>query len=454
MKSIKSILFIIVAGLSLSSCEKYLDTVPKGKIVPTSVSDFEYLLRDEKTMSKGFQNPLYMTDEVYFPDNVYNSRVDRPIAINGYTWTQPLYDVNENDQDWRWLYSQIWTCNYILERVDDAPLNGLSEEARSNVKAQALVSRATSYFFMVNLYGKHYDPSSASSDLAVPIVTSTDIGQMPYRSTVQEVYDFVFSDLDIAFNLFTYDQSDISYKPSKVAIYGLRARIALLMEEWDVAFENAQMVLNIKNDLWDYNEYIGITPTTILRASHAVNNIEAVFTRSNYWFYTSPLIFTTYIADDLRQLFSADDLRLQFFGTYEAQYDSYNYNLYWYAELGITVPEMYLIIAETHARAGNTLDAMAVLNTLLVKRIDAATYVPATAADAAEALNIVLTERRKELMFTGLRWLDQRRLIKTGDFTTTVSRTLNGTTLYLEPIPENYIINIPEDIQNFNPNIL
>jgi hypothetical protein len=453
MKSIKNILLVIVAGLLLGGCEKYLDTVPKGKTIPTTVADFQDLLQDEKTMSKGFQNPIYMVDDVYFPDNVYNSRVNRSFAINGYIWTTPLYAVNENDQDWRWLYSQIWTCNYILERIDDAPLEGLSESVRLNVKAQALASRATSYFFLVNLYGKHYDPATASSDPAVPILTSTDLDQSPGRTSVQEVYDFVFDDLDNAFDIFDYDLADISYHPSKAAIYGLKARIALLMEEWDVALEYAQMVLDIKNDLWDYNDYIDVTPTTILRASHGVNNIEAVFARSNYWFYTSPMIFTTYIADDLLNLFAEDDLRLQFFGTYDAEYDSYNYNLFWYAELGITVPEMYLTIAECQARSGNTSEAMSALNTLLVKRIDAATWTPETAADANEALDIVLTERRKELMFTGVRWLDQRRLIKTGDFTTTVTRTLNGTTYTFEPTPENYIINIPEDIKNFNPNI-
>ena len=49
-------------------------------------------------------------------------------------------------------------------------------------------------------------------------------------------------------------------------------------------------------------------------------------------------------------------------------------------------------------------------------------------------------------MFTGLRWIDQRRLIKTGDFTSTVTRVLNGETLTLQPTPENYILNTPTDL--------
>jgi len=114
--------------------------------------------------------------------------------------------------------------------------------------------------------------------------------------------------------------------------------------------------------------------------------------------------------------------------------------------MGITVPEMHLIIAETEARMQNTTEAMLALNKVIEKRIDNETYIPETAANATEALAKVLIERQKELMFTGLRWIDQRRLIKTGDFTSTVTRVLNGETLTLQPTPENYILNTPTDL--------
>jgi hypothetical protein len=140
--------------------------------------------------------------------------------------------------------------------------------------------------------------------------------------------------------------------------------------------------------------------------------------------------------------------------TYDDDFSAYNYNLYWYAEMGITIPEMYLILAESNARLENTDEALTALNQLLVNRIDAATYTPETALDWNEALAKILIERRKEFMFTGIRWLDQRRLIATGEYTTTVVRTINGETIGLEAKPENYVINIPEDIQIFNPNII
>lgn len=451
MQSIKAYLLGLIIFISFFGCEDYLDTVPQGQVIPESVNELGLLLSDEKTMSKGFQNPLYMTDEVYLPDNVYNTRVSRPIGRNGYKWIKPIYFDNERDQDWRWLYSQIWTSNYILERIDDAPLEGLSELDRDNVKGQALGARASAYFDLVNVYGKHYDATTAASDLAVPIILSTSLDQSNTISTVEEVYTIIDQDLTQALSLLNIDWTEFSYKHSKASIYGLRARMSLLMENWSDAKDYAELVLEIKNDFWDYNDYKDdfdpvSSPVTFLRASHSVNNLEAIFTRSNYWFYTHPGIWTTYFSSDLYDLFSDDDLRIQFFATYDTQYDSYYYNLFWYCEMGITVPEMHLIIAETEARMQNTTEAMLALNKVIEKRIDNETYIPETAANATEALAKVLIERQKELMFTGLRWIDQRRLIKTGDFTSTVTKVLNGETLTLQPTPENYILNTPTDL--------
>jgi len=451
MNNIKTFLFGLIIFISFFGCEDYLDTVPQGQVIPESVNELGLLLNDEKTMSKGFQNPLYMTDEVYFPDNVYNTRVSRPIGRNGYKWIKPIYFDNERDQDWRWLYSQIWTSNYILERIDDAPLEGLSESDRDNVKGQALGARASAYFDLVNVYGKHYDATTAGSDLAVPIILSTSLDQSNNISTVEEVYSIIDQDLTQALSLINIEWTEFSYKHSRASIYGVRARMSLLMENWSDAKDYAELVLEIKNDFWDYNDYKdefnpSEDPLTFLRASNSINNIEAVFTRSNYHFYTNPGIWTTYFSSDLYDLFSEDDLRLQYFATYDPQYDSYIYNLFWFCEMGITVPEMHLVIAEAEARQNNPIGAMTALNKVREKRIDSQTYSPETASNASEALAKVLIERRKELMFTGLRWIDQRRLIKTGDFNTVVTRLLNGETLSFEPTPENYTVNIPTDL--------
>src|SRR5690606_13454971 len=77
---------------------------------------------------------------------------------------------------------------------------------------------------------------------------------------------------------------------------------------------------------------------------------------------------------------------------------SYATNIY---ELfsGITTSELLLNKAECLARAGNKDGALASLNLLLEKRLIAGSFVPLQAGDANEALQLVLKERRKELLY-------------------------------------------------------
>ncbi len=81
---------------------------------------------------------------------------------------------------------------------------------------------------------------------------------------------------------------------------------------------------------------------------------------------------------------------------------------------GITTAEMYLISAECYARLNEVNKAMEQLNTLLVNRIRTADFIPVVAIDKTDALNMVLEERRKELIFRGLRWSDIKRYNEMG----------------------------------------
>jgi hypothetical protein len=117
---------------------------------------------------------------------------------------------------------------------------------------------------------------------------------------------------------------------------------------------------------------------------------------------------------------------------------------------------MMLIKAEALARGGEATPAVDILNTIRQKRFRPADYVAFTAASAGEALNLVLTERRRELLCRLSRWFDQRRLNKEAAFAETVTRQLNGQTYtllpnsnrYVFPIAQKYIAQNPEIEQN------
>jgi hypothetical protein len=111
---------------------------------------------------------------------------------------------------------------------------------------------------------------------------------------------------------------------------------------------------------------------------------------------------------------------------------------------GLAVDEIYLIKAECRARAGDRDGAMDVLNTLLKARWKTGTFVAYTAANADEALLIVLKERKKELLLRGLGWTDLRRLNREPKFAVTLQRKAGGVTYTLPPNDPRYAFPIPD----------
>ena len=148
----------------------------------------------------------------------------------------------------------------------------------------------------------------------------------------------------------------------------------------------------------------------------------------------------------LYKTYNTNDLRLQLFfkvssgvNTYKGSYggSSTFFN-------GLTTDELYLIRAECYARLNNKDAALSDLNALLVKRWKTGTFVPYTAASADEALKVILHERRKELIYRGLRWMDLRRLNQDSRFAAILQRNLNGIIYTLPPNDPKYVLPIPD----------
>jgi hypothetical protein len=154
------------------------------------------------------------------------------------------------------------------------------------------------------------------------------------------------------------------------------------------------------------------------------------------------------IDSSLYQSYSTNDLRKQLYfknnnnGSYAFK-GSYDGTSLLFS--GVAVDEVYLIRAECLARTGNTTAALNDLNTVLEKRWKKGTFIPFTASTPGEALTLILTERRKELLFRGLRWSDIKRLNKEGA-SITLKRILNGQSFTLQPNDPRYALPIPEDI--------
>jgi hypothetical protein len=168
---------------------------------------------------------------------------------------------------------------------------------------------------------------------------------------------------------------------------------------------------------------------------HVIYNYPEIL--SNYISIVDSNLYRSYDANDLRKYlyFDTSDGNPRFKGGYDGYTDF----------AGIATDEIYLIRAECYARTGDVAHAVADLNTLLSSRYKAGTFTPYKTTDASDALAKILTERRKELLYRGLRWTDLRRLNKDSRFAITLKRNLNGEIYTLPPNDVRYVYPIPDE---------
>ena len=77
--------------------------------------------------------------------------------------------------------------------------------------------------------------------------------------------------------------------------------------------------------------------------------------------------------------------------------------------VGIRTAEVYLILAEAHARLGEITEATNILNQLRVERIRGEEATIEEPATKEEMVKIIIDERRKELLFGFNRFWDLKR---------------------------------------------
>ncbi len=221
------------------------------------------------------------------------------------------------------------------------------------------------------------------------------------------------------------------------------------MRRYDSAYKYADLCLSLNGKLVDYNSIIVSTSAS---ASFTRFNDETIFYTSSSNGYTFTCVSPTYarVDSNLYNMYAADDLRKNlFFYTsgvgkrFRGTYDNTGTNLF----TGLATDEIYLIRAECAARQGSIQPALADLNTLLKKRWQSVSFIPFNSSSQADILNKILEERRKELVFRGLRWPDIKRLNREG-YKISITRNLNGVTQTLLPDDHRFVFPLPQDIIN------
>ena len=458
MKKVTTILAICVV-LMLTGCNDYLDIKPKGEKIPKTVTDYETLLNYESVQKVSDTYPTYLTDDVYLPDVAQGTAtpglnsVDQSI-LNLYLFKKDVFGEAQDDGFWFASYNRIYYYNTVIDNIMDA--EGPSEQQKHSIRAEALISRALEYLYLVNGYAKHYDVRTAETDPGVPLILDEDISKKDLvRASVKDVYAQIQSDLQAALPNLPAQPKGNAFRASKAAGYGILAKMYLYMGNYAEALKAANAVLEMNNSLLDLKKYAVVKVQSSIGRTNVpqdIDNPENIYIKfAPYVYGLSSKVFGS---DELISLFSEDDMRLQVYFTKNFRNiptDKYVWAPYLRANLAVSSPEIYLIAAECEAREGSVERAIALINKLRDNRIKNNTDIVAT--DRNDALQKVLEERRRELAMSGMmRYIDLKRLNQEAQFAKTVTHVTGEGTFSLEPNSPLYVLPIPAKVMRFNKN--
>lgn len=431
------VLCLVVILISLHSCKKFLDQKPNKKLVePSTIQDVQALLDNYYTLNTFAPNIGALSDDdFYLKDDFLNSLQinDR----NAYTWQKDI----ELDESWKFRYQIVLQTNLALETLNKISRNDLNRISYDNAYGGALFFRSLAFFHLAEVFAPSYDAKDAKSSLGIPVRLASDINTVNKRSTIEETYSQIISDLKMAIPLLP-SKNNLVTQASKAAAYALLSNTYLTMRNYHCAGLFADSVLQIQNSLLDYNNF---DPASA--APFTQFNEEVIFfsqTAGGTSLYTSnrkvdTTLFSLYQENDLRKwlFFQLNgENEYGFKGNYQGRPNGNLFN-------GFAVDEILLIRAECAARENKKEDAIKDLNTLLVKRYKVGEFITIENTSVDDVLQLVLAERRKELISRGKRWMDLRRLNKESQFEKTLARVVNGEIFELLPNSLRYTFYIP-----------
>lgn len=423
----------------------FLNVKPNSTILtPSTLEDVQKLLNNNIHLCSGLA--VMSSDEYVVSEEDWN--VATAIERNAYVWAKDLYEGTRGVLDWDRPFRAVFYANNALEVLETMDISPEQQVEYDDLKGQALFKRAFASYELLRNFCKSYVVASAETDLGIPIKKEPAIDRLVQRSSLADSYRFVLDDLKLAARLLGPRLGSNLFRPNDAAAHALLARIYLDMGRYAEADLHADSTLLLYDRLIDYNA-ISTTSLTPFPNTHEELLFNAM-TVGLYSFTTSGSLPRRYrISEDLINSYAADDLRLQLYfisdneGSYIMKRGYYGAGLFPFA--GLAVDEVYLIKAECLARSSKNEQAVELLLALLAKRYVSDKMPSVTEiVDGKTVLETVLEERRKELVWRGLRWHDIKRYNRDGH-NITLTRTVGSTTYTLSPDDPRFVFPIPDD---------
>lgn len=444
MKKIFTIYSCVILIILTSCSKEWLEKKQDIKlIVPTTLNDFDLLLNTSAFEQDGRGSTETGSDEADYTLAQFNA-LPFPFQRNLATWTVTEFEqLSTNQNEWNIAYNQIQVCNVVLTGLDKIVRDENNKELYDRIKGTALYHRSRQFLNLAMTFCKYYDARSSTSDLGIPLKLTDDIEEPIFRSTLEETYQRIVQDLIIASEILPIEKLSATHI-AKGGAFALLARSYLYMDNFRDAKNAADSSYKYHNYIEDYN---ALNP-----AASRPLNIQS----KEMHIPLSPRMSVGYatvgrINQDLYNSYDDNDLRKVLFFKKETD-GRYSFKGHYRAALfsGTSTPEILLIGAESRARLGDSKGAIHQLNILLEKRFKTGQFVPYDAGTANKTLDVILSERRKELLTRCLRWQDLKRLNRDPRYAKTLTRTIGEKTYSLPAGDPRYVLPIPQFIINFN----
>ena len=233
---------IIALGLTLTSCDDWLDKLPDNRMELQTPSDVSSLLVSAYPSA----HPAYLlemysdnTDDCVNPSWSEASR----FQAQAYNWE----DITETGEDespqelWNKHYIAIASANAAIDLIEGKG----SPAEYSEQLGEALLCRAYAMFQLSTVFCKAYNPATASTDLGLPYPTHPEkvVGTVYTRGTMEDLYGQIDKDLQRGLPLVSSNYSKPKFHFNTDAAKAFAARFYLYKGDFAKAITYATEVL-------------------------------------------------------------------------------------------------------------------------------------------------------------------------------------------------------------------
>lgn len=441
---------MMLAGLlGVTSCSNFTDIQPKGVNTLSTTDQLELLFNNEITLDIRDLQSIggdIVSGTNNIPADMTMENKERNTLLFGYyddsKSLERLKSLTSSDSYYSSCYSWVGRiCNPVINQVGTAKGDD-SKKAALTAEAKAL--RAFAHFMVAVKFAKAYNPATASQEQGIIYMTETKDIQTPQKpSTLKESYDQMLADVNAAINSGAMPKKQTAKTRFTLgAAYALKAHILMAMQQYAEAADAAKASLGENSSLLDYYSnthkengwgafihYPGDWSYDVC-TPNCLKDVETLFAIPDYligmWgepaiekyvepgygrFTLTPRTKVQYLG--FEAMIPGYDQSLNMIGIrgWDSPYNMPGVNMEYRNIAGLTVPQMYILLAECSVRDNKIDDAMGYLDKLRQNRLPADTYQPlkGTVSSITDAIEKVKQASFSENLWTCWNFIQRKR---------------------------------------------